>query len=140
MGRSAKYPGINKAYTTTGVVIPSGSTANRPSVAANGTFRYNTDTLKFELYQDGAWINPASRGYVPILKDSFTGDGSTIEFTLTNCAGKVNNENGVHVYVNNVHQNPGTAYTYAANKITFITIPQPAATIEVLAGFDSTDI
>lgn len=140
MGRSAKYPGINKAYTTTGVVIPSGSTANRPSTAANGTLRYNTDTTKFELYQNNAWINPTSRGYVTITKDSYTGDGSTKIFTLSNCAGKVNNANGVHVYVNNVHQNPTAAYTYSANQITFTTAPANAATIEVLAGFDSTDI
>ena len=31
--------------------MPTGTTAQRPTVAANGTFRYNTDTSKFELYQ-----------------------------------------------------------------------------------------
>ena len=69
MGRSVKYPKIARTYKPTGVVIPNGTTAQRPSVATNGTFRYNTDTGKFELYQNGAWINPTSRGKVSVVKD-----------------------------------------------------------------------
>jgi hypothetical protein len=38
-----------------GVVVPSGNTAARAAVPSNGTIRYNTDTVNFEFYQNGAW-------------------------------------------------------------------------------------
>jgi hypothetical protein len=44
VGRSVKYPKIARTYKPTGVVMPFGTTAQRPRVAVNGTFRYNTDT------------------------------------------------------------------------------------------------
>lgn len=36
--------------------MPSGTTAQRPT-ASNGMFRYNSTTAKFEVYQNGAWVN-----------------------------------------------------------------------------------
>lgn len=136
MGRSVKYPTIRKTYSTTGVVIPTGSTATRPSTAADGTFRYNSDTAKFELYQNGSWINPTSRGKVTITKDTFTGTGSQTAFTLSLTP---NDANGIQVYVGNVHQNPTTAYTVSSTTLTFNVAPPNAQTIEVYHGFDSTD-
>lgn len=136
MGRSAKYPKINKTYSTTGVVIPTGSTATRPSTATNGTFRYNTDTSKFELYQGGSWINPASRGSVTITKDTFTGTGSQTAFSMSITP---NAATGIQVYVANVHQNAGTAYTISTSTLNFASAPALNATIEVYHGFDSTD-
>jgi hypothetical protein len=38
-----------------GVVVPSGNTADRAPVPANGTIRYNTDNTNFEFYQNSAW-------------------------------------------------------------------------------------
>lgn len=136
MGRSVKYPKIARTYKPTGVVIPIGTTAQRPSAAANGTFRYNLDTSKFELYQNGAWINPTSRGFVSIVKDSFTADGSSLNFTMTRTP---NSAQGVQVFVGNVHQNPDVAYTISTNTISFSVAPPLGQTIEVYHGFDSTD-
>ena len=46
----------NLTFTgTEGVVIPSGSTAQRNSSPTNGTFRYNTDDNVFEGRINGAW-------------------------------------------------------------------------------------
>lgn len=137
MGRSAKYPQIAKTYKTTGVVLPTGSTASRPAVPQNGTFRYNTDTSKFELYQNGSWINPTSRGSVAIVKDTFTGDGSTQAFGPLSLAPASNQ--AVVVYVGNVHQNAGIAYTISTTTISFTSPPNLGQTIEVYHGFDSTD-
>lgn len=36
--------------------MPSGTTAQRPT-ASNGMFRYNSTTTKFEVYQNGSWVN-----------------------------------------------------------------------------------
>lgn len=46
----------NVTMTSTGyVLIPKGTTAQRPGVPVEGEMRYNTDTDQFEGYQGGAW-------------------------------------------------------------------------------------
>src|SRR6056297_2625913 len=37
------------------VLVPKGTTAQRPSSPNNGHLRYNTDDNQFEVYQNGAW-------------------------------------------------------------------------------------
>jgi hypothetical protein len=37
------------------ILVPSGSTANRPATPSNGYLRYNTDNAAFEGYVNGAW-------------------------------------------------------------------------------------
>lgn len=135
MGRSVKYPHIPRTYSN-GVVMPIGTTALRPATATNGTLRYNTDTSKFELYQNGGWINPTSRGKVTITKDTFTGDGSTLAFTMSQTPADANS---VQVFVGNVHQNPTVAYTVSTTTLQFATAPNLGQGIEVFHGFDSTD-
>lgn len=39
------------------MTIPSGTTAQRPSSPADGMMRYNTTSNKFEMYQNGTWVN-----------------------------------------------------------------------------------
>lgn len=134
MGRSVKYPKIDA--TPAGVLIPTGTTAQRPGTPLNGTLRYNTDTSKFELFQNSSWINPTSRGKVTIAKDTFTGDGSTLAYTLSQTPAS---ETGIQVFVGNVHQNPGASYTVSTNTLQFSLPPNIAQTIEVYHGFDSTD-
>ena len=47
---------VNPVFTGTGfMLIPKGTTAERPAVPVNGEIRYNTDTTQFEGYQGGAW-------------------------------------------------------------------------------------
>lgn len=44
------------SFTSTSVMlVPKGTTAQRPLSPANGEMRYNTDTGQFEGYQGGAW-------------------------------------------------------------------------------------
>ena len=38
-----------------GIVLPSGTTGNRPGLPTNGTLRYNTQTGTFEGYANNAW-------------------------------------------------------------------------------------
>ena len=44
--------------------LPSGTTAQRPSSATSGEWRFNTDTSKIEFYDGSAWysLEPASGG------------------------------------------------------------------------------
>jgi hypothetical protein len=46
----------NPTFSGTGfMLIPKGTTAQRPVSPVNGEIRYNTDTSQFEGYQGGAW-------------------------------------------------------------------------------------
>lgn len=121
---------------STSIRIPTGTTAARPTAPKAGQLRYNTDTTRFEFYDGSAWQNVASRGKVGIVKDTFTGNGSTTVYTLSQAPAS---NQAVPVYVGNVHQNPGTAYTISSTTLTFATAPPNAQVIEVYHGFDSTD-
>ena len=47
---------VNPSFSGTGfMLIPKGTTAQRPLVPVDGEMRYNTDTNQFEGYQGGEW-------------------------------------------------------------------------------------
>ena len=47
---------VNPTFTGTEyMLIPKGTTAQRPAVPVDGEMRYNTTTAQFEGYQGGAW-------------------------------------------------------------------------------------
>jgi hypothetical protein len=80
---------VNPVFTGTGfMLIPKGTTAERPASPVNGEIRYNTTTSQFEGYQGGAWGQ---------LGGGATGGGGDEVFV----------ENGVTVTTN---------YTLSANK------------------------
>lgn len=115
--------------------IPLGATADRPSTPINGQMRYNTDTNRFEIYYN-AWQQVAINGTVSIVKDSFTGDGTTVTFSLTKTPISTQT---IIVFVGNVNQNPDDAYTLSGNQITFYNAPPSGQTVIVFHNFASTD-
>ena len=46
---------IDLSSRTDGIVLPSGTTAQRPVTAVAGQIRYNTTTNSVELYSNGQW-------------------------------------------------------------------------------------
>ena len=59
-------------------------------------------------------------GFTSPSKDSFSGDNSTTEFTMTQSVG---DPNQIDVFVDNVRQEPTTAYTVADKTLTFTGTP-----------------
>lgn len=66
--------------------------------------------------------------------DTFNGDGSTTQFTLTETPGSLA---ACQVYIGGVRQTPGTDYTVSAGVLTFNAAP-PSGTATVLAVYGST--
>jgi len=117
------------------IQIPSGATADRPSNPINGQMRYNTDLSRFEIYYN-AWKQLAIIGTVNIIKDTFTGDGVTTTFSLTQTPISTQT---IIVFVGNVNQNPDDAYSLTGNQITFYNAPPSGQSVIVFHNFASTD-
>ena len=97
--------------------------------------RFNTDTSRFEIYYN-AWKDIAILGTVSIAKDTFTGDGITVTYTLSRTPTSTQT---ILVFVGNVHQNPDDAFTLSGNQITFYNPPPSGQTVIIFHNFASTD-
>ena len=119
-----------------GFNLPVGSTAERTVSPRAGKIRFNTDSNALEYYDNtlSQWESLPKAGKVTITKDSFTGDGST---TVFNMSVTPSNEETIFVFVGNVYQNPGVAYTVIGSNITFSGAPPDTHTIVILHGFDN---
>lgn len=135
MGRHLKNDRIRTAGS--GAVMPFGPTSLRPLTPISGDFRFNTDTNLVEVYYSGVWNTLTREGPVDITKDTFTGDGSTVAFTMTKSY-SAGQETRIIAVVGNIFQNPGVAYTFSGTTITFTSAPPFGQTVIVLHGFAST--
>ena len=129
---SAASIGANPSFTsvtvtgTTAVKMSAGTTAQRPSGVA-GQFRYNTTEGKFEGYST-AW-GEIGGGAADLKLNSFTGNGSTVAYTLS--SNPV--EDNTLVYVDGVYQNK-TGYAIVNNVLTFSEAPANSSAIEITAA------
>ena len=70
---------IDQPYS---LLVPKGSTADRPTSPVTGMIRFNTSTGEFEGYQSGNWrsLRYKEPGGIEVQTLSEVGDGSTIIF------------------------------------------------------------
>jgi hypothetical protein len=109
--------------TVSGLVLPVGTTAERPSPAAQGTVRFNSDSDRVEVYDGTGWDDVVAN----VTNQTLNGDGSTAVFTLdrdTTAAAAL-------VMLNGVVQLPAVAYTVAGNQLTFAQAPVISDVIDV---------
>lgn len=137
MARFVKGVGGLKLQVSGSYNLPDGTTSERSVVPTVGDIRYNTTTSNLEFYDGSAYQNAAVKGTLTITKDSFTGDGSTASYLLSIIPA---NENNILVFVGNVFQNPGVAYTLSGATLTFSSPPPDTHAIVILHGFDSTSV
>ena len=115
---------------------PSGGAADRPSDPETGDLRFNTDDGALEVYDGTQFQTLSTTGVVTVTQDSFTGDGSTVAFTMSTSVTSDQTQRIV-VAVGNVYQNPASAYTLSGTTITFTSPPGDSETITVIHGYDS---
>jgi len=115
---------------------PAGGTADRPSDPDTGDIRFNTDEGKLEVYNGTAFQQLSTTGVVTVTQDSFTGDGSTIAYTMSTSV-ESDQTQRIVVAVGNVYQNPASAYTLSGTTITFTSPPGDSETITIIHGYDS---
>jgi hypothetical protein len=115
---------------STGVVLPTGSTAQRPDDPVYGLIRYNTDSGLIEYFNGTIFISLSTGGGITYTVDSFTGDGSTTVFTMTE---QESNAQYITVFVGSIYQQPTTTYTVDGSyDITFTSAPPSGVPINVV--------
>ena len=112
---------------TTSVILPTGTTGQRPTGdELEGMLRYNINNHTYEFWDGDEWVN-VSGNFTIIVADSFSGDGTTLSFTLSQAASSA----GIIVSINGVVQIPGTAYGTSGTTLTFTEAPQVGDEIDI---------
>lgn len=117
---------------SSGVILPAGPTSLRPDSPLFGLIRYNTDSGFVEYFNGSAFISLATGGAVNYTVDSFTGDGITTTFVMSQI---VSDPTQIIVFVGSVYQIPTTNYTVggpANYNITFTSAPPSGLPINVI--------
>ena len=109
--------------TVTGLVLPVGNTAQRPSPASQGTVRFNSDSDRIEIYDGSGWEDVVAN----VTNQVLNGDGSTAVFTLN----RDSTTASALVMINGVVQLPVAAYSVAGNQLTFAQAPVVSDIIDI---------
>lgn len=115
---------------STGMVIPTGSSATRPEAPVFGLMRYNTDSGLIEFFNGTVYQSLATSGGINYTVDNFTGDGSQTVFTMSIAE---SNADEIIVFVGSLYQIPVTNYTVDGGfDITFTSAPPDGIPINVI--------
>lgn len=138
MGRYIK----NTELKTGGYSIraPYAPSAVGPATPVDGLLRFNSSIGKMQYYTSGSWRNFSTEGKVELYKDSFMGNGDDRTFGPMTLSYQPGEEIYLLVYIGNVFQNPGVAYTVFNDTITFTSTPGDLQPIIVLHGFGGTSV
>jgi hypothetical protein len=112
---------------TSGLIIPSGNTAQRPSPAVTGTVRINTQLGQIEGYDGNNWVSGSG---FDITNETLNGDGSSTNFALN----RVTTTAGVLVMLNGIVQTPATSYSVSpspGNTLIFTEAPVTTDVIDI---------
>ena len=114
-----------------GVVLPTGSSAQRPDNPAFGLIRYNTDTGFVEYFNGSMFVSLATGGAVNYTVDNFIGTGSQTTFTMSLSAANVDQ---IIVFIGSIYQDPQSAYTLSGGgyDINFTSAPPNTMPINVI--------
>ena len=96
---------------TGSVKVPAGTTAQRDGSPAAGMFRYNSSLAQFEGYTDDWGAIGGGGGSNTFTTDSFTGNGSTTAYALSQA---VSSEDNLLVFIEGVFQQQD-AYSIATS-------------------------
>ena len=115
---------------SSGVVLPTGDSSQRPTNPAFGLIRYNTDSSGFVEFFNGAQYVALSSGDVEYIVDNFVGNGVQTDFTMTVAESTATQ---IIVFVGSIYQEPATAYTVNGSvTLSFTSAPPNTVPINVI--------
>jgi len=125
IGFTTTGQGTVNINNTTALQISVGTTAQRPTTPTQGDLRFNSTNTSLEVYNGTGWVNVGDDSAV-ITSQSFSGDNSTVAFTLGASATTAS----VIVSINGTVQAPTTAYAISGTTLTFTEAPAAGDVIE----------
>ncbi len=129
-----------KIDATDSMMVPVGTTGQRPGTGVTGMFRYNSTSGQMEYYGASSWAS-ISPDFTVATSQTFNGDDSTTAFTLSSLVGADSyTVAGVLVMLNGVVQEPTTVYGITGTTLTFTTAPATGDLIEVRKFTTSTTV
>jgi len=133
MGRFVKNKEIKSGSYS--IRLPIGSSVLGPNDPNLGLFRFNSTKNRIEVYHYNRWRPLAFASEIEYpFKETFYGTGTQVVFGPMKYKYPKNNEIFIRIYVHNVFQNPGVAYTIDDYTITFTSPPPDGHPIVVLHG------
>ena len=109
---------------TGSVKVPAGTTAQRDGSPAAGMFRYNSSLAQFEGYTDAWGAIGGGGGTNTFTTDSFTGNGSTTAYALSQT---VSSEDNLLVFIEGVFQQQDAYSIATASGTTTLTFSSAPA-------------
>ena len=116
--------GLVSIDTTTGLIIPVGNTAQRPSPAATGTVRFNTTTSRVEVYDGTEWDTIVGG----VTNQTLNGNGTATTFTLDRSTTTA----AALVMLNGITQVPDQSYAMSPNPSTNLVFTEAPATGDII--------
>lgn len=116
--------GVFQIISTSGFVVPVGTTSQRPSPVSQGTLRYNSDLARLEYYDGVQWDVIAGGVTNQTIN---TADGINTIFTLD----RISTTAATLVMLNGVVQLPTTSYSVSGNTLTFTEAPKISDIIDI---------
>jgi hypothetical protein len=118
MARFLKNPDLAPGSLAARLPITTSSLSDAP---VTGLIRFNSTNNRIEFYYNGAWNQVAKIGTVPLVVDSFQGDGTNTDFTMTQVESEAKS---IAVFIGGVYQQPNINYTVnSTTTITFTSAP-----------------
>jgi hypothetical protein len=121
MGRYLKNTQINSGSYA--IQLPVGTSSLGPDSPVSGQIRFNATNSKIEFFYNNQWNQIAKIGTVQLVVDSFTGDGLTTTFAMTQVE---SDPTAIAVFIGGVYQQPTTNYTVDGSYTITFTSPPPA--------------
>ena len=125
-GSTATTDAAFKVESVKSMMMPVGTTSDRPASGVAGMLRFNSTVTALEFYDGSDWQN-AQGSFTVIASETFSGDDSTVAFTLADAQTTAS----CIVSINGVVQLPTTAYSVSSTTLTFTEAPATGDTIEV---------
>ena len=116
--------GLVSIDTTTGLIIPVGNTAQRPSPAATGTVRFNTTTSRVEVYDGTEWDTIVGG----VTNQTLNGNGTATTFTLDRSTTTA----AALVMLNGITQVPDQSYAMSPSPSTNLVFTEAPATGDII--------
>jgi hypothetical protein len=115
-----------QVYSTDSMLLPAGTTGQRPGTSVAGMFRYNSTLGAVEWFNGASW-KAAESLFTVIADQQFNGDGTTTAFTIASNQ----TTSSCIVSVNGIIQIPTLAYSVSGTILTFTEAPQSGDVIDV---------